>query len=427
MIIDFTVENFRSIKEPVTLSLVAQSRAKGGSPTRAGVKADDEIARPYLIPERGLKLLPVAGIFGPNASGKSNVIRALDQILVLMRFGSEDRAKAISYGFVPFKLDPHASTLPTTFTIRLQLDSTIFTYQLSIREGFILSERLEHMPRGKRKSLLYERVFSQSRKSVTWRNGQDFDGPHTQLQNTIRNYEPFIALIANRLDVSSITPLSNWLRRWWPGIGIGLNEYDYEIATQIGYEIPEIQELVSKQLRQFDTGLAEVQIRKKDGGVDDSDNYSVVASHETQYGRVEWSLKEESTGTQHLFSLLYRIMYATISGTSIILDEIELSNIHPSITHAIVRMFQDEKTNPKRAQLIFNSHDYTLMHGNLMRRDQIWFTQKRKDGSTELYPLTDFHPRNDLAIDKAYIDGRFGAVPILPADEDLLPTEEFVG
>jgi AAA15 family ATPase/GTPase len=83
-------------------------------------------------------------------------------------------------------------------------------------------------------------------------------------------------------------------------------------------------------------------------------------------------------------------------------------------------MFQSEKTNPNRAQLIFTSHDNTLQRGNLLRRDQIWFTQKREDGSTELYSLSDFRPRNDLAIDKAYLDGRFGAVPVLPDEEELL-------
>lgn len=100
------------------------------------------------------------------------------------------------------------------------------------------------------------------------------------------------------------------------------------------------------------------------------------------------------------------------------------SNIHPNITREIIRWFQSEKTNPKRAQLIFTSHDNTLQRANLLRRDQIWFTQKRADGSTELYPLSDFRPRNDLAIDKAYLEGRFGAVPILPDEEGMLQSAE---
>jgi len=89
-----------------------------------------------------------------------------------------------------------------------------------------------------------------------------------------------------------------------------------------------------------------------------------------------------------------------------------------------VRLFQSPVTNPKRAQLVFTSHDTTLQQRNLLRRDQIWFTEKRPDGGTELYPLTDFKPSSGMAIDKSYLDGRFGAVPILPDTEDLLPLLE---
>lgn len=83
-------------------------------------------------------------------------------------------------------------------------------------------------------------------------------------------------------------------------------------------------------------------------------------------------------------------------------------------------MFQNCQTNPKNAQLIFTTHDNLLQRDNLLRRDQIWFTQKRDDNSTELYPLTDFYLRNDLAIDRAYLDGRFGAVPFLSYDEEVI-------
>ena len=107
------------------------------------------------------------------------------------------------------------------------------------------------------------------------------------------------------------------------------------------------------------------------------------------------------------------------SGCTVILDELG-SNIHPNINRKIVRLFQNPKTNPKRAQLIFSSHDNTLQRDNLLRRDQIWFTQKRSDQSTKLYPLSDFKVRNDLAIDRAYLDGRFRAVPFIPDDDDLI-------
>lgn len=124
-------------------------------------------------------------------------------------------------------------------------------------------------------------------------------------------------------------------------------------------------------------------------------------------------------GTQRLFNLAYRMLIALKIGSLTIVDELG-TNIHPNIVKNIIKIFQNPNTNPKRAQLIFTSHDNTLQRNNLLRRDQIWFTQKRTDQSTELYALTDFHVRNDLAIDKAYLDGRFGAVPFLPSHEEMI-------
>lgn len=146
----------------------------------------------------------------------------------------------------------------------------------------------------------------------------------------------------------------------------------------------------------------------------------IFALHEKPDGQtVSWPFEEESLGTQRLFSLAFRIVVDITIGGLIIVDELG-TNIHPNIIRNIIKIFQNQKTNPENAQLIFTSHDNTLQRNNLLRRDQIWFTQKRPDQSTELYPLTDFHVRNDLAIDKAYLDGRFGAVPFLPSNEEMI-------
>jgi uncharacterized protein len=147
----------------------------------------------------------------------------------------------------------------------------------------------------------------------------------------------------------------------------------------------------------------------------------MYALHQTTEGKtVKWLFEEESLGTQRLMILALRMLSSMIShvGGLTIVDEIS-ANIHPNISREIIKMFQNPQFNPNHAQLIFTSHDNTLQQRNLLRRDQIWFTEKSKDHSTILYPLTDFKVRNDLAIDKAYLDGRFGAVPILPTDDEL--------
>jgi AAA15 family ATPase/GTPase len=177
-------------------------------------------------------------------------------------------------------------------------------------------------------------------------------------------------------------------------------------------------------IRQFDTGISQIEIEKiESNGNETNENFTVWVWHEVNGHRVRWPIQEESTGTQRLFGLSYWMLVVLRYGGLAMVDELG-SNIHPNITRSIIRLFQSEKTNPKRAQLIFTSHDNTLQRANLLRRDQIWFTQKRADGSTELYPLSDFRPRNDLAIDKAYLEGRFGAVPILPDEEEMLQSAE---
>ncbi|MDM3856327.1 MAG: AAA family ATPase [Aphanizomenon gracile PMC649.10] len=174
---------------------------------------------------------------------------------------------------------------------------------------------------------------------------------------------------------------------------------------------------VVKIVHKFDTGISKIEIKQKP---EDSFGYNIYAVHNDSEGNeVHWSFEEESLGTQRIFNLAFRLVLVLNTGQLAVIDELG-TNIHPNIVKYIIKMFQNPKTNPKNAQLIFTSHDNTLQRNNLLRRDQIWFTQKRPDHSTELYPLTDFHVRNDLAIDKAYLDGRFGAVPFLPSEEEMI-------
>lgn len=424
MIIDFTVENFRSIKEPVTLSMVAQSRPKKGASTRAGVKRDDEIARPYPIGNRGIEVLPAAGIFGPNASGKSNVIGALNFLLVWMAHGSAWNPDNLIL-ITPFGLDQDSIDKPTRFDIRIAVDEILYAYALRWHRNRIVFERLERylpLPLGKR--TLFERSWKDG--EYVWKNGTDFKGPHILLEESLQPHEPLISLLMWRITVRVTILLTDWIMNTVMNGG-NLSHDDDERNRALGacFADSRLLQRVSRIISELDTGVSGIDIELRS---DDKNPQQLLpfARHQPKEVPVVWSFNEESDGTQKLFSLATAMLRAFDRGTVILVDDFG-SSLHPEITHAIVRMFQDEKLNPKRAQLIFNSHDYTLMHGNLLRRDQIWFTQKRKDGSTELYPLTDFHPRNDLAIDKAYIDGRFGAVPILPADEDLLPAEELVG
>ena len=172
MLIDFTVENFRSIKEPVTLSAVAQSKGSKQSTNgkRSRVKSDDEIATPYEIPSRNLKILPVLAIFGANASGKTNVIQALDCLRSLMIVGNQ--SEVLKYNkFVPFRLSSSTINLPTRFEIRMLFDGDIYIYSIELTSSLVLRENLDYSPLNtKRNRCLFHRSWNDKTKKHEWVN-----------------------------------------------------------------------------------------------------------------------------------------------------------------------------------------------------------------------------------------------------------------
>jgi uncharacterized protein len=433
MLVDFTVENYRSIKEPVTLSAVAQrqsDRQTSQSNKRKRVKSDAEIAPGHLLAGWDIEILPVLAIFGANASGKSNVIQALDYLLLLMVNGYQETSRLqtiFKYAKLDtFKLDSIYPQKSTKFELRMTFGNAIYTYSLAINQSHIISENLDYaLMHTKRTRHLFNRTWDEHNKKNIWKNGSYFKGPHTQLQRSIRENEPYISTLI-KLKVEILEPLFNWLRGRFIGIHLGSDAFDlfgFMLMLENSEEIQSASEFnkcfeqALNIVKKFDTGLSGIEIDRKS---EENIEYKIYALHRNQEGKeVRWSFEEESLGTQRLLNLAYRMLISLKMGGLTIVDELG-TNLHPNIVKNIIKLFQNPKTNPKHAQLIFTSHDNTLQRNNLLRRDQIWFTQKRTDQSTELYPLTDFHVRNDLAIDKAYLDGRFGAVPFIPSDEEMI-------
>ena len=428
MLVDFTVENYRSIKEPVTLSAVAQkqsTRKTSATSKRKGIKSDHEIAPGYHVEGWDMEILPVLAIFGANASGKSNVIQALDYLFLIMVHSTQESASLQrlfkSAKLDPFKLDNISDKQPTKFELRTIFNNNIYTYSLEINQHHVISESLDYaLNTTKRTRRLFHRQWDEYTKKFIWKTGDDFAGPHNQLQQSIRENELFISTLI-KLQIDKITFFVNWIITHLIGIHLGDEDLDlFRLTSSLDiddYLFNYILKDVVKFVQKFDTGISRIEIKKNP---EDIFGYSIYAVHNNHNGNeVHWSFDEESLGTQRIFNLAFRLVLVLNTGQLAVIDELG-TNIHPNIVKYIIKMFQNPKINPKNAQLIFTTHDNTLQRNNLLRRDQIWFTQKRPDHSTELYPLTDFHVRNDLAIDKAYLDGRFGAVPFLPSDEEMI-------
>ena len=423
MLIDFTVENYRSIKEPVTLSAIAMPRraprvSKSDSAQsearRSRIVPDEEIAQTYMAPGTGFELLPTLGVFGANASGKSNVLHALAEFLWLISVGDRD-GNSLLEAMPPFMLSRRYANAPTKLGLRVLVGNEIFEYLLSFGRQRILSETL-CVSDGKKSQLLFDRTWDVQNELFKWKNGALFTDAYLAIQKVTAPYFPFVSVLMRGLTVPVIASWQNWLKASRPVSTTLTEQEQHEIILNSLMNSAKDLTNAAEFVRQFDTGIEEVSAVHSNEDV----AKSLLVTHRTEDGPVVWDLENESRGTQNLLFLSPKILWSLKHGSLILEDELG-SNIHPNVTRKIIQLFQNEQTNPRHAQLIFTSHDNTLQRHNLLRRDQVWFTEKRADGSTNLYALTDFKPRNDLALDQAYLDGRYGAVPVLPALENVLP------
>lgn len=424
MLVDFTVENYRSISEPVTLTAIAATRGAGANVTQASrrrYKTDEEIAPARPAGDRGFCLLPVMGIFGANASGKSNLLLALNRLLFLMSSGWSGGDENSSFTD-PFRLTPARTQPRTAFTMRVLIEDHLYTYALQVDSARIILEQLDYVPPAPARSrLLYRRQYNPATKSYDWKLGDDFSGPHTMLRTSVRERQTFLGLLISGVVVEVIQPLEDWL---WAGGQIALpygitESWDLDWVAQQLHGDDELRQRVVTFLQNCDTGIDDILIEHSEPGDDGQSDPKIVVVHQVGRNRVTWSIYNESLGTRRLVPLALKVLRTLRSGGLQLADELG-PNIHPHLTRRIVRLFQNPETNPYGAQLVFTSHDASLHDNELLRRDQVWITQRRDDLSTDLCCLSEFRVRRDLNIEHAYLDGRFGGVPLLPAENAML-------
>jgi AAA15 family ATPase/GTPase len=405
MLIDFTVSNFRSIHAPVTLSLVATERGKSralGEKRKRKLPTDEEIG--YTVPMGEDALLTVAGIFGANASGKSNVIKALQYL--------RDRLNEINVG-VPQSFRLHSGTAqePSRFQLRVfdQEAQRIFIYRLglgaSVEEEELENEAID----GSDKKVLFRRGSKES----SWEIGQDLEVVRPILLSLAKDTVA-LHLLIKQLDLPVLAELKMVLSGFFCVDGFG-GDGPGRVTCKF-FQEPDERPAIINLVQKFDTGIKDIQVEH----TEDHRKFRVSTFHGESDALIPWDIQEDSNGTRALFELASLLIITLRFGFRLILDEFG-AFLHPHITQTIVALFQNRETNPHGAQLIFNSHDLHLQEEHRMRRDQIWYTERRADGSTDLYPLSAFHPRNDDAIARKYGAGRYGAIPVLPGQlKDLI-------
>lgn len=396
MLVRFRFGNFRCFKEDQELSLVA---AKKSAATVA-------VERPKL------DLLRAAAIFGANASGKSSVLQALG----FARYAITESFQSWLEGSIPVEPYALSNDEPTWFEIVFSLNGVLYDYSFKVDRLRVLEERL--MGSVGRKYLLYERGLSEAGEP-TFTFGPKLRGRNRTIAEVTRPNCLFLsAAAAHRHEELS------GIREWFSKNILFAGNPDREdrlLFTVLSLQKEETKEQVLELVQRADFAIQRLLVREIEGDsrVDQarrSKQMELVSIHRVQEGEFELPFASESEGTQSWLALAGPILFALETGKLLCVDELD-SSLHPLLVREIVRMFQDPEQNPKNAQLIFNTHDSSLLGnfpgGTPLSRDEVWFTERLPEGGSKLFPLSDFETKKDDNLERRYLLGRYGALPDL--------------
>ncbi|TVR42344.1 MAG: ATP-binding protein [Cryomorphaceae bacterium] len=420
MLIEFSVGNFWSFREVETLQMQA---AKISSEN----KELDE--RNVITVSDDLKLLKTKAIFGANASGKSNVFRAILAMLHIIDKSLSDE-EILAKNIIPFGLDYESAQEPTFFQIVFVLNETIYRYGFEASRTEIFSEWLFAKQLNPNESTIEKYLFKRSGLDIkinplTLSEAKDFK----KFENVplYRSNSLFLAVLAawNRPIVKAI---HQYFRQDYfanPGLS---DSVSWNIAVQESRN-SNVRKRILKLLQSADPTIENIDLYELDETnesflkVDDSSSSHRKEQKENpavllfRKGRKEDEFfplelhAQEAEGTKKLFGLSPFIFKSLERGGVFFIDEFD-ARLHPKLTRKIIDLYHNPETNPHNAQLIFISHDTNLLDRNLLRRDQICFANKKKNGVTELYSLVEIKGvRNDASYEKDYLRGKYRAVP----------------
>lgn len=417
MLVEFSVGNYRSFKEPVTFSMVAANLvAKDKKLDENNVFAvDDE-----------LKLLKSAAIYGANASGKSNLAKALIFMKWFMINSSRETQSTDAINVEPFRLSTDTEKEPSYFELVFLMNGKRYRYGFEADNKQIVSEWLYYVPKV-RETRLFEREKNNFKISKNYKaNGIQKVTRDNALflsvsaQFNVGIAEDILYFVSDELNIISpskedicliytVDCLMNdenksdiiqLIKKLDLGIDDIQVEQEDSIVDALPKDLPENMKQIARYLEKFDAAFIDT-IHKK---FDQNGNYQSVE---------KFNLKtNESKGTQKLFALSGLLINTLKEGEILVIDEFD-SSLHLFITTAIIELFNSKEANPNNAQLIFMTHDTNLLSNKLFRRDQIWFTEKNRYGATDLYSLAEYKIRNDASFESDYIKGRYGAIPYI--------------
>ncbi len=397
MLCQFTVKNYKSIRDEITFDMQAAAISEH----------DNKIIKDI----DGESFLPISAIYGPNGGGKSNVLEALhtlDSKVLRPLCATCDKAycdyKARKIPVEPFAFSEQAKNEPTEFELFFRTEKAEYRYILHMKKDEVVYESLDRvkMDTGRRSALFRRDTESTELKGIFGK---------LKISEDLSATLPLISYLGITYKKNEVVKdVLNWFEDAIDFLNYG-NPYQ-EMRTAIA-KSEDIKHLVLNMIKEMDLDIEDFRIEEKD-----NDRIEIFTKHTVDGYSAEITLSEESSGTRKLFGLLPFIAKSLIYGTTLVIDELD-AKIHPMLLQYIIKLFTDMSINKNGGQLIFTSHDLSTMNNEVFRRDEIWFVAKGRGQNSGLYSLVEFKNdkgesvRKDAKYDKQYLEGKYGADPYL--------------
>ena len=396
MLCQFSVKNYKSIRDEVTLDMQAAAISEH----------EDRIIKD----QDGEMYLPVSAIYGPNGGGKSNVLAAFHTLIAkILRplFATEDNDEKVFFQrkiiVEPFAFS-ESKNEPTEFELFFRTDLAEYRYVLHVKRDIVIYESLDRVKlETGRRSALFQRN----------NNGIDLKGAFAKLKvsDDLSKTLTLLSYVGIAYKGNAVVKdVLNWFEYGVEFLNYGNPIQELKMAVSTSEDV---KNLMLEMIQEMDLDIVDFRVEEKE-----NDMIEVFTKHCVDGVESEISLSDESSGTKKLFGLLPFIAESLLTGTVLVIDELD-AKIHPVLLCHIIMMFNDLSINRHKAQLIFTSHDLSTMNSKVFRRDEIWFVAKGNAQNSKLYSLVEFKNENgesvrkDAKFDKQYLEGKYGADPYL--------------
>lgn len=413
MLIQFNFKNFKSFRDDTILDMTATKITE---------------YEKHVVHVAGEQILPIAAIFGANASGKSNVIEAFrymhKYVIFSLNYGG-DIPKSDKDGFVrptPFVFDSNSkdaeSSFEVYFTDENDKKGKTYNYGFTIDSEGVIEEWLNVKAKTSKE---YNKIFYRNRKT----NELDLSGFTNKVKDNLiiaLEKETLLVSLGAKLKVEKLKFIRDWfVRNEFTNFGLPIENILLSNLVPENFATDEnVRKKVVDYLQAFDNSIVDFKVEVIKTEIEDDKKLKIDAVHKMVDGNnfETIPLQQESAGTLKMFALYQWLNNVLQSGGVLVIDELN-AKLHPLLVRVFIQTFLNIELNPNNAQLIFTTHDAWQLNANLLRRDEIWFTEKQDNGVSQLYSLADFvledgiKIRKDENYEKNYLLGKYGAIPNL--------------